>query len=292
MIPWAVYIPVLLTVAIVYFALFKFLKFLYTRHRWWFVAFLVFLSPFALVLVEVRDLLELLWVLVLTPFYGIGILTLLFTGWMVRFYCTAFAVLVLLRFLLQRRNISFMQRRENRLEPFLEKHLRLRVHTLSISTVEQGGKFWRGIRRLAESSRKYGSLLLVLLLAATVAATFVSAASLRNPTYEEALQFVKSDGTNQHTYVEGVYTCVNFAYSFRENAAKAGLNCGYVFIYFQDGNSHELNCFNCTDRGVVFVEPQTDEFVTLEVGKPYWTDALRFRSSNDTVARYYIDFGS
>ncbi|NIR87792.1 hypothetical protein GWO13_09665 [Candidatus Bathyarchaeota archaeon] len=66
---------------------------------------------------------------------------------------------------------------------------------------------------------------------------------------------------------------------------KARYRCGYVLVYFPATGhlktlidrpnsitnwSHALNCFNTTDCGLIFVEPQEDEIVVLECGKPYW----------------------
>jgi hypothetical protein len=287
---WAAYVPVLLTIVIVYFGLFKFLKLLYEKHRMWFVSFIVFLSPFVLVLAETRNLLELMWVLLLTPFYGIAVLMMMFTSWMLRFYCSAFAVLMLIQLLLQRRNAVCMQENGRSFEAFLEQHLKGQIRGAA-SKETKYGKMWRGSRLFTKKMRKYRNLALALLLVATVAATLVSGSSLKNPTYQEALQFIASDKTDQHPYMEESYTCTNFASDFRNNALKAGFNCGCVVMYFPDSSSHALNCFNSTDRGLIFVEPQTDEVVTLRVGEVYWAD-LNFHSKNDTVVRFYVDWQS
>jgi len=121
-------------------------------------------------------------------------------------------------------------------------------------------------------------------------ASFVSSASPANPTYSEAQQFVASDKTDSHLYIEGSYTCVNFATDFRNNALRAGYECGYAFVYFPSNQSHVLDCFNTTDRGLVFVEPQWDKFVNITVGKPYQNGNCTVSVNNNTVLWYYVDF--
>jgi hypothetical protein len=117
---------------------------------------------------------------------------------------------------------------------------------------------------------------------------------LRDPTYHEALQFIESDQTDENSYKEEEYTCDNFATDFRSNALKAGYRCGYVLVFGPDWN-HALNCFNTTDCGLVFVEPQENEIVTLKIGQPYW-DKTRYASPqhggvyNDTVTSFLINW--
>ena len=91
--------------------------------------------------------------------------------------------------------------------------------------------------------------------------------NLRDPTYREALQFIRSDETNRNQYNQS-YTCTNFANDFMNNAFRAGYRCGYVTIEFPEF-SHAIVCFNTSDNGLVFIEPQNDEIVALATGKPY-----------------------
>ena len=91
--------------------------------------------------------------------------------------------------------------------------------------------------------------------------------SLRDPTYREALQFVRSDPTNRNQYNQ-TYTCFNFASDFVNNAVNQGYKCGYVIIEFPD-DEHAVVAFNTSDNGLIFIEPQNDEQVTLTTGQPY-----------------------
>lgn len=91
--------------------------------------------------------------------------------------------------------------------------------------------------------------------------------NIRNPTYQEALQFISSDQTDKNQYNQS-YTCINFATDFVNNAIKEGYGCGYVIIECSE-TSHAIVCFNTSDNGLIFVEPQNDKLVTLATGQPY-----------------------
>jgi hypothetical protein len=91
--------------------------------------------------------------------------------------------------------------------------------------------------------------------------------NLRDPTYEEAVQFIRSDQTDKNQYNQS-YTCINFANDFRNNALNEGYRCGYVAIEFAE-TSHAIVCFNTSDNGLIFIEPQSDEIVTLTTEQPY-----------------------
>jgi hypothetical protein len=91
--------------------------------------------------------------------------------------------------------------------------------------------------------------------------------NVRDPTYQEALQFISSDQTDKNQYNQS-YTCINFANDFVNNALNRGYRCGFVIIDFPE-SCHAIVCFNTSDKGLIFVEPQTDELVTLSTGQPY-----------------------
>jgi hypothetical protein len=89
----------------------------------------------------------------------------------------------------------------------------------------------------------------------------------RDPTYAEAVAFINSDKTDQNRYSED-YVCYDFTADFNANAFQAGYRCGFVYIEFSD-SAHAIACFNTTDMGLIFVETQNDEIVTLTVGQTY-----------------------
>jgi hypothetical protein len=285
---WPATVLVLITIALIYFTLFQILKFLYRKHFMWFIASIIFLSPFGLVLSQARNLLDLMWILLLTPFYGVLILWLT-TIWIIRFYCLAFATLLIIQFLLQSRKNKDEPKSWDNFDVFLVHHIKENIYSATrvetiVSRVARKGRI------LAEDLWMCRSLFLAIILLVTLASTFASSATLRNPTFLEVQQFVSTDKTDSHLYVEGSYTCANFASDFRRNAQGAGYECGYVYLYFPDEQSHVLNCFNTTDKGIVFVEPQWDKFVNVTAGKPYFNDTTASLVYNDTVLWYYIDW--
>jgi hypothetical protein len=113
--------------------------------------------------------------------------------------------------------------------------------------------------------------------------------SLQNPTYQEMKNFLAQDPTNNNTYVEEQYVCVDFAATVNNNAEAKGIRCAVVDIFYPDGYGHTIVAFDTTDRGLIYVEPQFDEEVKLTVGKSYsklngFTSAPR----DDTIQRYLV----
>ncbi|PVX23228.1 MAG: hypothetical protein CW691_11130 [Candidatus Bathyarchaeum sp.] len=90
---------------------------------------------------------------------------------------------------------------------------------------------------------------------------------LRDPTYEEAIDFINSDTTDEHKYTPS-YVCYDFTADFSRNAVQLNYRCGFVYIEFVD-SAHAIACFNTTDQGLIYVEPQNDEVVTIAVGQSY-----------------------
>jgi hypothetical protein len=110
-----------------------------------------------------------------------------------------------------------------------------------------------------------------------------------DPSYQEALRFIASDQTDKNQYVLGKYVCGDFAADFQRNALRAGYRCGFVLISFAAHLSHALNCFNTTDRGLIYVEPQEDKIVTVRIGRRYWNQiTLLGPCYNDTVTELLV----
>jgi len=97
--------------------------------------------------------------------------------------------------------------------------------------------------------------------------------TLRDPTYDEAISFIEFDKTDQNEYVPGNYTCVDFAANFKHNAMTAGYKCAFVYIEFRKF-AHAVVAFNTTDRGIIYVEPQTDELINVEVGQALYGEII------------------
>ena len=99
---------------------------------------------------------------------------------------------------------------------------------------------------------------------------------MHDPTYNELTSFIAQDKTNEEEYIEDVFDCEQFSQQVNTNAENAGIRCAYVVIYFDGTDAgHGIVGFNTVDRGMVYVEPQSDEWVeNLEIGNDFWTDCI------------------
>ncbi len=79
-------------------------------------------------------------------------------------------------------------------------------------------------------------------------------ASARNPTWEELLDFLEEDKTDKKLYVDGEYECGNFAQELHNNAESHGIRAAFVAVHFHDDQSHAINAFKTTDRGLVYID--------------------------------------
>ena len=118
---------------------------------------------------------------------------------------------------------------------------------------------------------------------------------LRDPSYEEMRDFLARDRTSDREYVASDYTCVDFAAAVKSNAAKEGVRCAYVVIEFGGGGGHAIVAFDTTDKGLIFVEPQFDWEVDLQVGKRYYQcvkpppgHQMMKPPYDDTITRYIV----
>jgi len=95
-----------------------------------------------------------------------------------------------------------------------------------------------------------------------------------DPTYHEAYQFLTQDHTDKKPYQEETYKCSHFSQDVNNHAEQEGIRCAYVEVNLTGEYNHACVCFNTTDRGLVFFEPQSDEKVNIEIGKEYWSDCI------------------
>lgn len=112
---------------------------------------------------------------------------------------------------------------------------------------------------------------------------------LHNPSYQEMLDFIAADKTNENKYSEEEFVCVDFSHEFNNNAEAQGIRCAVIDIFYPEGKGHTIVAFDTTDKGLQLIEPQFDHFVKLEVGKSY-SQANDYKSppGDDTVLRYLI----
>jgi hypothetical protein len=117
-----------------------------------------------------------------------------------------------------------------------------------------------------------------------------SAYIVRDHSYREMKSFLASDKTESNTYDEISYNCYDFASDVHNHATELGYRCGFVYIEFTEG-AHAIVCFNTTDRGLIFIEPQYDLEVSLIRGKPItatFTESFSYYLIQDIVIDYGI----
>lgn len=87
-------------------------------------------------------------------------------------------------------------------------------------------------------------------------------------TYDEVLDLVETDTTNENQYVLGSYDCGDFSRDLHNVAEKVGIKCTYVVIHFEH-QAHVLCMFPLDDGSNLFIEPQSDGIARVEDGEPY-----------------------
>lgn len=92
-----------------------------------------------------------------------------------------------------------------------------------------------------------------------------------DPTYKGAIDFIKEDHTDTHTYTPGKYVCIDYASDFHRKAEDKGLKCGLVSIDFEDYSiGHSVNVFNTTDKGLLVVDCSNhDHIEPVTIGEDY-----------------------
>lgn len=102
-----------------------------------------------------------------------------------------------------------------------------------------------------------------------------------NPTYQQMVNFIKSDKTDEIPYDYSSFANTDFAERVHNNAEAAGYKCAWVDICFINGGAaHACNAFNTVDFGLVFVDcanygnPDNDKTVDLKVGMGYRPEGI------------------
>jgi len=91
---------------------------------------------------------------------------------------------------------------------------------------------------------------------------------LRNPTFKEMKEFILKDTTSHNQFISNKYECRHFATDVNNNADAAGLRCAFVLLCYANGQ-HAVVAFETTDRGLIYIEPQTDAAIQPKVGGMY-----------------------
>jgi hypothetical protein len=108
-----------------------------------------------------------------------------------------------------------------------------------------------------------------------------------DPTYQQMSSFMATDTIHYNVY-SSTYICWNFCNDYINEAFRAGWRCGFVYISYPN-SAHGAVCFNTTDRGIVFVEPQFNEIVRVALGLSYSRDnGFTPATFNDTIMHFGI----
>ena len=91
---------------------------------------------------------------------------------------------------------------------------------------------------------------------------------LSNPTYKELIEFLAGDKTDSNPFISGEYACFDFAAELNNNAEANGIRAAYVRIRSEEW-AHAVVAFETVDKGLVFIEPQSDMEVESVIGRPY-----------------------
>ena len=116
---------------------------------------------------------------------------------------------------------------------------------------------------------------------------------LKDPTYQQLKAFIAADRTDTNAYVLDSYVCEDFSFDVKTHAMQQKFRCAYVSIRFIGDKAHAIVAFNTTDRGIIYIEPQSDEEVNLQAGKHYWTQCVittvhYTTTFNDTIERFNV----
>lgn len=95
------------------------------------------------------------------------------------------------------------------------------------------------------------------------------------PTYAEVLEFLAGDHTDLNTHRDA-YDCTEFTNELIANARDKGIFACATELSFLDERGHMLVAFNTIDRGIIYIEPQTDDIMTKDFspGEIYWTNKV------------------
>ena len=93
---------------------------------------------------------------------------------------------------------------------------------------------------------------------------------LSTPTYAELITFLNKNDVNKAHYVPGEYVCWNYACDLLEDATEAGIGMVYIQLIFPE-SSHAIVATLTSDRGVLFIEPQSDRPAHVSEGFKYWS---------------------
>lgn len=97
-----------------------------------------------------------------------------------------------------------------------------------------------------------------------------------SPTYAEVIEFIDTDRTDMLSYTVHDHDCTQFSNTVIRNALDTGLFACVVDISFDTDSDgivdlgHMIVVFNTVDRGIIYIDPQSDKVVEMHIGMDYW----------------------
>lgn len=102
-----------------------------------------------------------------------------------------------------------------------------------------------------------------------------SSYSLHDPTYMEMKNFLNVSQIDKYEYEPGYYVCRHFARDLKNEATSVGIRLAYVEFYgpppsninlsWNEWQGHCVVCFDTLDNGRIFIEPQNDNEINVEL---------------------------
>jgi hypothetical protein len=101
--------------------------------------------------------------------------------------------------------------------------------------------------------------------------------------YDEVVAFLKEDKTDENKFVNQYYDCISFTRTVRDSSLNKGIKCGIATFTMSSvqGNNlmgHAINCFETSDKGTVYFDPQTDgQRYGIYVGGTYVLSGVTYK---------------
>jgi hypothetical protein len=93
--------------------------------------------------------------------------------------------------------------------------------------------------------------------------------TIKDPTYQQVLDFLETDKTNENEYHAPDYVCAHYARDVGNNAEVSSLRCAYVVLRHPN-SAHTIVAFETVDEGMVYFDPQSDDPVVPVIGKRFY----------------------
>lgn len=91
-----------------------------------------------------------------------------------------------------------------------------------------------------------------------------------NPPYADVENIIANDDSHLMKYDELQFNCVDYTHRVIQKYFEKGIYSCMTTLYFEDGLAHANVAINTSDRGVIYIEPQTKVILDeLTLNKDY-----------------------